>query len=532
MKIHIVKSGDTLYALSQKYGVPLQKIIEANPQISNPDVLAVGDKVKIPTTAVQVPENNEVYYKHNVKQGDTLWKLSKAWGISLKDMIDANTQLKNPNALLVGEVVNIPKKGNLSAGEPQSEATAIIDKTKLGSKDYTGVKEQPSAVVPPVSTTLPAPSPNKEPEVSPTVNKMPEVLPVQPEVSPIMNNAPEVSPIMNKAPEVSPIVNKAPEVSPIVNKAPEVSPVHEMIHETQSLFVQISVPAQEAMKYEMPMEKSKSEVQPTSWYENKTPACDNSLGYPGLSGNPYFVDFPPAYPNYEPMAAMGMNSAPNFMQPVNYMPECASLYGMNPVSDFQGAWYPNSAPEYPNNSPFSENPSFAMPQYGEQPVNLPWPSCGCGSVMPLQPIQPYSYEQPVVNPYPDYMHPMPGMVSPYGVDMGPQGNFVSPNTFAAPMVSNIPAYPMYPGMENYAHNRIPEIQEPEFIQQETIRTAEAGVSEPAVKSKGGTAKASAQKVKTSGQTTTAVNKTAGKQRSNQNTRKGTMKKSRNPWISN
>lgn len=110
MKIHIVKQGDSLYALSQKYGVPLQKLIEANPQISNPNVLAVGDKVKIPTAPVSVPENSEVYYKHTVKQGDTLWKLSKAWGIPLKDMVEANPQLKNPNVLMLGEVVNIPKK--------------------------------------------------------------------------------------------------------------------------------------------------------------------------------------------------------------------------------------------------------------------------------------------------------------------------------------------------------------------------------------------------------------------------------------
>ncbi|KWX88809.1 hypothetical protein AMQ83_04390, partial [Paenibacillus riograndensis] len=160
----MVKSGDTLYALSQKYGVPLQKIIEANPQISNPDVLAVGDKVKIPAATVPVPENNEVYYKHTVKQGDTLWKLSKAWGIKLKDMIDANTHLKNPNALLVGETVNIPKKGDPVAVEPQSAANAIIDKTKLGAKDYTGVKEQPPAEVSPVTTNLP-PAPNKAPEL-------------------------------------------------------------------------------------------------------------------------------------------------------------------------------------------------------------------------------------------------------------------------------------------------------------------------------------------------------------------------------
>lgn len=66
------------------------KIIEANPQISNPNVLALGEKVKIPTAPVSVPDNSEVYYKHTVKQGDTLWKLSKAWGIPLKDMVEAN----------------------------------------------------------------------------------------------------------------------------------------------------------------------------------------------------------------------------------------------------------------------------------------------------------------------------------------------------------------------------------------------------------------------------------------------------------
>ncbi len=544
MKIHIVKSGDTLYALSQKYGVPLQKIIDANPQISNPDVLAVGDKVKIPTSAVQVPENHEVYYKHTVKQGDTLWKLSKAWGITLKDMIDANTQLKNPNALLVGEMVNIPKKGNPSAMDPQSEATAIIDKTKLGSKDYTGVKEQPSDEVSPAVNNVPqvvpvqpevSPIMNKAPEVSPIVNKTPEVSPIvnkAPEVSPIVNKAPEVSPIVNKTPEVSPIMNKTPEVSPIMNKAPEVSPVHEKIHETQSLFVQISMPTQEIMKHETPMGKSYSEIQPTFWYENKAPSCGNTVGYPGLSGNPYFGDCPPAYPLYEPMGVMGMNSAPNFVQPANYMPEYASPYDMYPVSDFTGAWYQNSTPEYPNISPFSENSSYGMPQYEEQAVNLPWPSCGCGPAMPLQQAQPYSYEQPMINPYPDYMQQMPGMISPYGVAEAPQGNVISPNMFTAPMVSNIPAYPMYPGLENDTHNRVPEIQDPEFIQQETIPAVEAEHSGPAMKSKGGTAKASAAKVKTSAQSTTSSPKTSSKQRPHQNSRKGVTKKSRNPWISN
>ncbi|WP_209439930.1 LysM peptidoglycan-binding domain-containing protein [Paenibacillus sonchi] len=565
MKIHMVKSGDTLYALSQKYGVPLQKIIEANPQISNPDVLAVGDKVKIPAATVPVPENNEVYYKHTVKQGDTLWKLSKAWGIKLKDMIDANTHLKNPNALLVGEIVNIPKKGDPVAVEPQSAANAIIDKTKLGAKDYTGVKEQPPAEVSPVTTNLPAPAPNKEPEVAPIINKVPEVSPVVnkvPEVSPVVNKAPEVSPAVNKVPEVSPIVNKAPEVSPVVNKvpevlpvvnkapevlpvankapevlpaaskAPEVLPVHEMIHESQSLFVQISVPAQEAMTYEMPPQgKSKSGVEPAYFQENKPSSCDDSFGYPGLSTNPYFMDSPTAYPYYEPMAVMGMNSAPDFVQPASYMQDCPSPYGLYSATEFPGAWYPNTAPIYENISPVSENLSYVMPQYSEPSMNLPWPSCGCGAEMPVQSVQPYSYEQPMFNNYPGYMQPMPGMSSPYGIDMSPQAYSVAPSTFAAPMVSSIPAYPVYPGMENHAHNRVPEIQEPEFFQQETTPVAVAERSEPAVISKDST-KPSAAKVKTSGLPANASSKSSAKQRTSQNARKNKTKKSKNPWISN
>lgn len=48
MKIHVVKEGDTLYKLSQKYGVDLEKLKEANPQLQDPDQIDIGMKIKIP----------------------------------------------------------------------------------------------------------------------------------------------------------------------------------------------------------------------------------------------------------------------------------------------------------------------------------------------------------------------------------------------------------------------------------------------------------------------------------------------------
>ena len=112
MRIHIVKKGDTLFDLANKYQVKLEEIIALNPQIENPDRIQAGMKVKLPSKSIPIePPASEFVHKHIVKQGDTLWKLGKAWDVSLQSMVQANPQLKNPNVLMTGEVVYIPKHG-------------------------------------------------------------------------------------------------------------------------------------------------------------------------------------------------------------------------------------------------------------------------------------------------------------------------------------------------------------------------------------------------------------------------------------
>jgi len=46
---YTVKPGDTLYRIAQAYGVPLWKLIAANPQIKNPNLIYVGQTVYVPT---------------------------------------------------------------------------------------------------------------------------------------------------------------------------------------------------------------------------------------------------------------------------------------------------------------------------------------------------------------------------------------------------------------------------------------------------------------------------------------------------
>ncbi|QCT01995.1 peptidoglycan-binding lysin domain-containing protein [Paenibacillus algicola] len=213
MKIHIVKQGDTLYELSQKYGVSLAKIMDANPQLVDPDQLDIGAKIKIPAEPVTVPDGSSTsIHKHTVKQGDSLWKLSKAWGVPLKNMIEANPQLKNPNALLVGEIVNIPAPSPAGAVEKKEMEAApdLLGKTAPGSKTYTGPKEQ-----------MTAPSLPLVPDM-PEAPDMPEELEIEVEIAPEIVVKPEIT-VSPEVVEKTVIIEKEclPDMHPSMPACPE-----------------------------------------------------------------------------------------------------------------------------------------------------------------------------------------------------------------------------------------------------------------------------------------------------------------------
>jgi hypothetical protein len=46
--IYVVKSGDLLSRIARKFGITVDQIVKANPQIKNPDRLAIGDQLVIP----------------------------------------------------------------------------------------------------------------------------------------------------------------------------------------------------------------------------------------------------------------------------------------------------------------------------------------------------------------------------------------------------------------------------------------------------------------------------------------------------
>ncbi len=69
MKIHIVRSGETLLDIAQKYNITLDRLQEMNPGLNTSEILSLGVKVRVPTgkIALGVSKND----KENIEPAPT-----------------------------------------------------------------------------------------------------------------------------------------------------------------------------------------------------------------------------------------------------------------------------------------------------------------------------------------------------------------------------------------------------------------------------------------------------------------------------
>ncbi len=101
---YIIKRGDTLYNLANRFDTTVPAIISANPSI-NPRMLMISQVICVPMRNGYGPCPRENYY--TIKWGDTLDKISEFFNISLDDLLEANPRL-DPDRVVVGQVICIP----------------------------------------------------------------------------------------------------------------------------------------------------------------------------------------------------------------------------------------------------------------------------------------------------------------------------------------------------------------------------------------------------------------------------------------
>jgi LysM repeat protein len=116
---HSVVAGETLYSISRKYGVTVDQLRSVNPGLAA--TLEIGDRLRIPIVEdVAVEEDQAVedvkpqekkepaYYDHRVKKKETLYAISRIYGVTVQDLYDANPGLTP--SIDQGQVIKVPNK--------------------------------------------------------------------------------------------------------------------------------------------------------------------------------------------------------------------------------------------------------------------------------------------------------------------------------------------------------------------------------------------------------------------------------------
>ena len=104
-------SGDTLYGISNQYGVSVDDIIKLNNLKSTN--LSIGQVLKIPNVSGTNPDNTFTYI---VKKGDSLYSIANIYDTNVNALIKLNN-LKSAN-LSIGQALLIPEKYSIPSNIP------------------------------------------------------------------------------------------------------------------------------------------------------------------------------------------------------------------------------------------------------------------------------------------------------------------------------------------------------------------------------------------------------------------------------
>jgi peptidoglycan endopeptidase LytF len=103
-RIYVIRAGDTLFSLAQRFNTTVEAIMRANPGI-DPDNLQIGQRICIPGAGPPVPcPGGRIYV---IQSGDTLYSLAQRFNTTVEAIVRANPGI-DPDNLQIGQRICIP----------------------------------------------------------------------------------------------------------------------------------------------------------------------------------------------------------------------------------------------------------------------------------------------------------------------------------------------------------------------------------------------------------------------------------------
>ena len=130
--VYVVKKGDTLYGISNQFGVSVTELADIN----NVDAYSLkeGQSLIIPSQSGSNPDNMFLY---TVKKGDTLYGIARIYNVSVDSIKKLN--YFTDNYLVIGQVIRIPEM--YTKPEEMSVPTYVNYTVKKGDTLYSIAKQ-------------------------------------------------------------------------------------------------------------------------------------------------------------------------------------------------------------------------------------------------------------------------------------------------------------------------------------------------------------------------------------------------------
>lgn len=147
---YVVKNGDSLYLIAKKYDITVAELKKANNLVS--DSLSIGQVLTIPVTSSTNPPKD--YVEYVVKKGDSLYLIAQRYDTTVDDIINFNN-LKS-TILSVGQTLRIPIESTLPPtpgeikecyGTGYQEPQYILHTVKRGDNLYDLAKKYNTTVI-------------------------------------------------------------------------------------------------------------------------------------------------------------------------------------------------------------------------------------------------------------------------------------------------------------------------------------------------------------------------------------------------
>lgn len=119
---YTIKSGDSLYSIARRYETTVDEIIKIN-KLTTIN-LSIGQKILVPETGESV-SNLPSYINYVVKKGDSLYSIAKKYNTTVNDILKDNNL--NSNVLSIGQNLKIRTTGTVAIEECYGEEFVPVD---------------------------------------------------------------------------------------------------------------------------------------------------------------------------------------------------------------------------------------------------------------------------------------------------------------------------------------------------------------------------------------------------------------------